>query len=64
MVSQLAFTIILFVILMILIAHVFACERSEKEGHTPVSGGTRSQPVNDDDRGCDITRYIVPTAFT
>jgi hypothetical protein len=47
--SRLAFTILLLVILVIIVAHIFACERAE---------GVEGAML-----GSDIMRYVVPVAF-
>ena len=62
--SHTAFTLFMLVLLVVLLAHVFACERGEGAGFT---GGARGHHGRAAHHGHaaphDITQYIVPTSF-
>ncbi len=59
MTPRLAFIFIIFIIVIVLVAHVFACERIE----TQITGGGRPKDmdrVQPASWELDISRYVVP----
>jgi hypothetical protein len=61
--SHTAFTLFMLVLLVVLLAHVFACERDEGAGYTGGARGHHGPAAHHSHASHDITQYIVPTSF-